>query len=86
MLVSFPFGTKKEKKRGGGGEGGWRIFFKIYFYLSDRELCHSTSKPISDKEETLKSFMVFDITSRRPIFRVVVGTLGSQIVVPTILY
>ena len=83
MLVSFPFGTKKEKKRG----GGWvENFFKIYLYLPDRELCHSTSKPIGDKEETLKSFMVFNITSRRPIFRVVVGTLESQIVVPTILY
>ena len=74
----------KRKKK--GREGGWRIFFKIYLYLPDRELCHSTSKPIGDKEETLKSFMVFNITSRRPIFRVVVGTLESQIVVPTILY
>ena len=25
--------------------------------LSDCELCHSTSKPIGDEEDTLKSFM-----------------------------
>ena len=50
--------------------------------MSDSELCHSTSKPIDDEENTLKSFMTFDITTRRPIFKVVVG---SQIVVlPTI--
>ena len=47
--------------------------------LSDHELCHSTSKPIGDKEDTLKSFMAFDIISCRPIYGVVVG---SQIVVP----
>ena len=47
--------------------------------LLDHELCHSTSKPISDKEDTLKSFMAFDIISCRPIYGVVVG---SQIVVP----
>ena len=41
-------------------------------------LCHSTSKSIDDEEDTLTSFMVFDITSRGPIFEVVVG---SQIVV-----
>ena len=33
----------------------------------------------SDGEDTLKSFMAFDITSRGLVFRVVVG---SQIVVP----
>ena len=48
-------------------------------YLSNCELCHSTSKPISDKEDTLKSFIDFDITSCGPVFRVVVG---SQIVIP----
>ena len=48
-------------------------------YLLDYELCHSTSKPISDKEDTLKSFIDFDITSCGPVFRVVVG---SQIVIP----
>ena len=47
--------------------------------MSDRELCHSTSKPIGDKEDTLKSFMSFDIAPHGPIFRVVVV---SQIVVP----
>ena len=38
------------------------------------ELCHSTSKPISDEESTLKSFMAFDITPHGPTFRVVVGS------------
>ena len=47
--------------------------------MSDCELCHSTSKPIGDEEDILKSFMTFDITSRGPVFRVVVG---NQIVVP----
>ena len=50
--------------------------------VSDRELRHSISKLIGDEEGTLKSFIVFDITSRGSIFRVVVR---SQIVVlPTI--
>ena len=47
--------------------------------LSNRELYHSTSKPIGDEEETLKSFIAFDIIPRGSIFRVVVG---SQIMVP----
>ena len=47
--------------------------------MSDCELCHSTSKPIGDEEDILKSFMTFDITSREPVFRVVVR---NQIVVP----
>ena len=47
--------------------------------MSDRELCRSTSKPIGDEESTFKSFMAFDIVSRGPVFRVVVGT---QILVP----
>ena len=46
--------------------------------MLDRELCHSTLKPIGDEEDTLKFFMVFDITTCEPVFRVVVG---SQIVV-----
>jgi len=46
--------------------------------MSNRELCHSTSKSIGDEENTLKSFMAFDITPHGPIFRVVIG---SQIVV-----
>ena len=53
-----------------------------YKRLSDHELCYSTSKSIGDEEDTLKSFMGFDITPRVPVFRVVVK---SQIVVtPTI--
>ena len=46
--------------------------------MSDRELCYSTSKAIGDEEDTLKSFMTFDITPCEPVFKVVVG---SQIVV-----
>ena len=46
--------------------------------LSDYELCHFTSKPISNTEDTLKSFIDFDITSCGPVFGVVVG---SQIVI-----
>ena len=46
--------------------------------MLDRELCHSTLKPIGDEEDTLKSFMAFNITSHELVFRVVVG---SQIVV-----
>ena len=49
--------------------------------LSNHELCHSTSKPIGNEENILKSFMVFDITPCKPVFRVVVG---SQIVIPPI--
>ena len=51
----------------------------LWYHFSDNELCHSTSKPIGNEEDTLKSFMVFDITSHESIFRVVVR---SQIVVP----
>ena len=47
--------------------------------MSNRELCHSTSNPISDEEDTLKSFMAFDIKPHGLVFRVVVG---SEIVVP----
>ena len=47
--------------------------------MSDRELCHSTSKPIGNEEDTLKSFMGFNITPCEHVFRVIVG---SQIVVP----
>ena len=47
-------------------------------FLLDYELCHFTSKLIGDEEDTLKFFIVFDITSHGPIFKVVVG---SQIVV-----
>ena len=49
------------------------------FPLSNRELCHSTSKPIDDEEDTFKSFMKFDITPRGSVFRMIVG---SRIVVP----
>ena len=41
--------------------------------MLDYELCHFTSKPIGDEEDTLKSFMAFDITPRESVFRVVVG-------------
>ena len=51
----------------------------LWYHLLDYELCHSTSKLIVDEEDTFKSFMAFDITLCRPIFKVVVG---SQIVVP----
>ena len=47
--------------------------------MPDCELCHFTSKPIGDEEDTLKSFMTFNITLHEPVFRVVVW---SQIVVP----
>ena len=52
------------------------IFFLLS--LSDNELCHFTSKSISNKKDTFKSFMAFDITICKLIFRVVVG---NQIVV-----
>ena len=47
--------------------------------MSNRELCHSTSKPISDEENTLKYFMAFNITPHESIFRAIVD---GQIVVP----
>ena len=56
-----------------------RLLKKLRILLSNRELYHSTSKPIGDEEETLKSFIAFDIIPRGSIFRVVVG---SQIMVP----
>ena len=49
------------------------------FTLLDHELCHCTSKPTGNENDTLKSFMAFDNTSCEPVFRVVVG---SRIVVP----
>ena len=39
------------------------IFISFHSILLYRKLCHSTSKPISDQEDTLKSFMAFNITS-----------------------
>ena len=55
------------------------MFDNLFLYiLSDRKLCHSTSKSIGDEDDTLKSFMVFNITPRESVFRVIVG---SQIVV-----
>lgn len=50
----------------------------LWYHLSDREMYHSTSKPIGDKKDTFKSLMTFDITSRGHIFRM---AIGSQIVV-----
>ena len=55
----------------------------LWYHLSDHELCHSTSKPIGDEEDTLKSFMAFNATLQGPIFRVVVE---SQIVTPPTIY
>ena len=61
------------------------MFLELFFWLtfmSDRELCHFTSKSIGDGEDTLKYFMAFNITPDGPVFRMVVR---SQIVVlPTI--
>ena len=37
------------------------------YKLLDCELYHFTLKPIGDEEDTLKSFMTFDITPRRPV-------------------
>ena len=34
--------------------------------MSDRELYHSTLKPIGDEKDTLKFFIAFDITPREP--------------------
>ena len=51
----------------------------LSYYFSNRELCHSTLKLIGDEKDTLKSFMTFNITPRKPIFRVVVE---CQIVTP----
>ena len=47
--------------------------------VSDCKLCHSISKSIGDEEDTLKSFMIFDITLREPVFKVIVN---DQFVVP----
>ena len=46
----------------------------VRYHLLDHELCHSTSKPIGNEKNTIKSFIVFDITSYGYIFRVVVGS------------
>ena len=48
---------------------------KVWIYnFSDCELCYSTSKPIGDEKDTLKSFMAFEITLRGPVFKVIVGS------------
>ena len=54
-------------------------FFFFFLILSDHELYHLTSKPISDEKDTFKSFMTFDIIPCMPVFIMVVE---SQIVVP----
>ena len=51
----------------------------LWYHLSDRGLCHFTSKPIGEDEGTFKSFMAFNITQHGPVFKVVVR---SQIVAP----
>ena len=60
------------------------MFDNLFLYiLSDRKLCHSTSKSIGDEDDTLKSFMVFNITPRESVFRVIVG---SQIMILNIIF
>ena len=55
-----------------------KILHQLWLFLSDHELYHFISKSIGDKEDTLKSFMAFDITPYKPVFRMVVR---SQILV-----
>ena len=50
----------------------WNCGYFEGLVLSDRELCYSTSKLIGNEEDTLKSFIIFDITPRGPVYRVVV--------------
>ena len=47
---------------------------KRAMHMLDRELCHSTSKPIGDEKDTLKSFMAFNITPHGLVFRMVIGS------------
>ena len=54
----------------------------LWYHLLDHELYYSTSKLIFDDEDTLKSFIAFNKTPRKPVFRMVIG---SQIVItPTV--
>ena len=48
--------------------------FMLWSTLLDHELFYSTSNSIGDEEDTLKSFMTFNIIPRRPVFKVVVGS------------
>ena len=50
----------------------------LWYHLLDCEICHSTSKPIDDEEDT-QIFYDFRHHTMRVCFRV---TIGSQIVVP----
>ena len=40
--------------------------------MTDYELCHFTLKLIGDEEDTLESFMTFDIIPYESVFKVVV--------------
>ena len=53
-----------------------------FIYLLDRMLYHSTSKLIDDEEDTLKLFMVVNITSYLFVLRAIVG--NWIVVSPTI--
>ena len=55
------------------------LLFFFFLILSDHELYHLTSKPISDEKDTFKSFMTFDIM---PCMPVLIMVIESQIVVP----
>ena len=61
-----------------GHNGSTEFLYFFLLSLSDNELCHFTSKSISNEKDTFKSFMAFDITICKLVFRVVVE---NQIVV-----
>ena len=57
--------------------------------VSDCKLCHSISKSIGDEEDTLKSFMAFNITPCESVFRLIVEgqiVISHQIAMSPILF
>ena len=50
----------------------------LWYHLSDRELCHSTSKSIGNKEDILKSFMTFDIILLGSVFKFLTHSKTKQ--------
>ena len=50
----------------------------LWYHLSDRELCYSTSKSIGNKEDILKSFMTFDITLLGSVFKFLTHSKTKQ--------
>ena len=62
-----------------GHNGSTEFLYFFLLSLSDNELCHFTSKSISNEKDTFKSFITFNIIIRKCVFRVVVG---NQFVVP----